>query len=220
MNKHAFISHPWISLAVFMGVFFLLSVFMVLIDVYPEPKLAITDTDTVEQKVVTVAALDQAVRTPQASARTTNAYEPTRLVIPAIGVDTQVVNPVAKDIASLDAALLTGAARYPGTARINEEGTILIFGHQSYLPVVRNPAFKALNDVQKLSVGDTITVFAGDVAAEYRVRSVELTTTDTGSIPLETQGQTLMLVTCNSLGAKEERYIVKADRILITQTTN
>lgn len=143
----------------------------------------------------------------------TTGLKPTRVVIPKVGVDTPVSNPTSKSLAALDDALLTGAVRYPGTAFLNEEGSVVIFGHQSYLPVVHNKAFKAFNDIQNLVAGDVISVYAGNVEYRYAVRSVTLVTTDAGSIALDTHGQTLTLVTCNSLGSKEERNIIKADLI-------
>lgn len=224
MRSHAHVTErPWMSLVVFLAIFFLLSVFLVLIDFFPEaPGAQAVDSSTAKPSVTTVAELTRAqpvqnvnlVAGPTpAVMQAATGLKPTRIVVPKVGVDTPVLNPVRSDLASLDDALLSGAVRYPGTAFLNEEGSVVIFGHQSYLPVVRNPAYKAFNDLQKLEAGDIISVYAGDTEFRYAVRSVELKTTDAGSIALETKGQTLTLVTCNSLGAKEERYIVKADLI-------
>lgn len=224
MRSHAHVTErPWMSLVVFLAIFFLLSVFLVLIDFFPEaPGAQAVESSGAMPSVTTVAELTRAqpvqnvnlVAGPTpAVMQAATGLKPTRIVVPKVGVDTPVLNPVRSDLASLDDALLSGAVRYPGTAFLNEEGSVVIFGHQSYLPVVRNQAFKAFNDLQKLGAGDVISVYAGDIEFRYAVRSVELKTTDAGSIALETKGQTLTLVTCNSLGAKEERYIVKADLI-------
>lgn len=222
-SPHAHVTErPWMSLVVFLAIFFLMCVFLVLIDFIPEaPKLAAA-TPTTTPRVTTVAELTKSAPvqnvnliagpTPAVMQAETG-LRPTRIVVAKVGVDAPVLNPVKSDIATLDNALLSGAVRYPGTAHLNEEGSVVIFGHQSYLPVVHNKAFKAFNDLQKLNQGDVISVYAGDTEFRYAVRSVQLVTTDFGSIALETKGQTLTLVTCNSLGAKEERYIVKADLI-------
>lgn len=219
---HAHVTlRPWMSLVVFLIVFFLMCVFLFLIDFVPESPVSVA-VEPVKAPTTTVAELTKSAPvqnvnliagpTPAVMQATTG-LKPTRIVVPKVGVDTVVLNPTRSDIASLDDALLSGAVRYPGTAHMNEEGSVVIFGHQSYLPVVRNQAFKAFNDLQELTQGDIISVYAGDTEFRYAVRSVELVTTDVGSIALETSGQTLTLVTCNSLGAKEERYIVKANLI-------
>ena len=218
-HAHAHITtRPWMSLVVFLVVFFLMCVVLFLVDFVPEAP--VTDATQQQPTVTTVATLTKAASvqnvnliagpTPAVSQASTG-LKPTRVVVPKVGIDTPVSNPSKSDIAVLDDALLSGAVRYPGTAFMNEEGSVVIFGHQSYLPVVHNQAFKAFNDLQKLSEGDVISVYAGDTEFRYAVRSVQLVTTDFGSIALETKGQTLTLVTCNSLGAKEERYIVKAN---------
>lgn len=223
MRSHAHITErPWLSIVVFIVIFFLMSVFLVLIDFFPEPPEVVQNQLPKTSSVTTVAELTRATPvqnvnlvagpTP-AIMQAPTGLRPTRIVVPKVGVDTPVLNPVSNNLATLDEALLSGAVRYPGTAFLNEEGSVVIFGHQSYLPVVRNPAFKAFNDLQELVSGDTISVYAGGMEFRYSVRSVVLQTTDAGSIQLETKGQTLTLVTCNSLGAKEERYIVTADLI-------
>ncbi len=227
MNQnHAHVTErPWTALVVFLVVFFFLSVLLFLIDFVPEPPqvagaaeapVSTTPTTTTVAELTKTEAVQNvnliAGPTPAVMQAETG-LKPTRVVVPKVGVDTVVLNPIQKDLASLDKALLSGAVRYPGTAHMNEEGSVVIFGHQSYLPVVNNKAFKAFNDLQQLEGGDVISVYAGNTEFRYAVRSVELVTTDAGSIALETRGQTLTLVTCNSLGAKEERYVVKADLI-------
>lgn len=219
------IEKPWTALAVFVAVFFLLSVFLFAIDFVPEapqadvPQVSVAagprTTTTVAEltKTEPVHNVNLIAGPTPAVMKVATGLKPTRVVVSKVGVDTPVLNPAEKDLASLDKALLSGAVRYPGTAHMNEAGSVVIFGHQSYLPVVHNKAFKAFNDLQQLVAGDVISVYSGDTEFRYAVRTVELVTTDAGSIALETKGQTLTLVTCNSLGAKEERYIVKADLI-------
>lgn len=217
------VERPWEALIIFLVIFFALSVVLFIIDFVPEaPKVEAEPTVVVTSTTTTIADVTrtQPVQNVNLIAGPTPAVtnqevglKPSRVMIPKVGVDTPVLNPTSKALSELDNALLSGAVRYPGTAHLNEEGSVVIFGHQSYLPVVRNKAFKAFNDLQNLSQGDVISVYSGELEFRYAVRSVVLVTTDVGSIALETAGQTLTLVTCNSLGAKEERYIVKADLI-------
>ena len=112
---------------------------------------------------------------------------------------------------ALDAALLTKVVRYPTSAKLGEAGTVLLFGHSSYLPVVKNPAYQAFNDIQKLQTGDIITVYSLDTAYTYTVRTVEKETASQGAIPLQVSGKVLTLATCNSFATKDDRFIVTAD---------
>ena len=136
---------------------------------------------------------------------------PTKIAIPAIGLSARIANPTTTDVATLDRALLTGAVRYPTSARLGESGNIVLFGHSSYLPVVGNQAYKTFNGIQKLVTDDVITVYSSGTAYTYRVRNVEIKNTTIDGIPLLTTGRVLMLVTCNSFGAKEDRFVVTAD---------
>ncbi len=213
------VRRPWESLVIFLVAFFVLAVVLYAIDFVPEPVATKSDTST-DAPTVTVSQVAQNAHVANVNLiagptpSVTNVHPglaPTRVVIPKVGVDTPISNPSSTNIEVLDSELLKGAVHYPGTAYLGEEGSVLLFGHQSYLPVIHNQAFKAFNDLQKLQTGDTISVYGGRTEYRYAVRSVTLVTVDFGSIPLDTKGETLTLVTCNSLGEKEQRYIIKAD---------
>src|SRR6185295_12336356 len=100
--------------------------------------------------------------------------------------------------------------RYPDSALLGENARMYIFGHQSYLPVVHNQAFKAFNGLQKLKVGDEITVYSASALYHYRVSTVKHVTADQGVIELGSGDRTLTLSTCDSFGTKSDRYIVTA----------
>lgn len=186
----------WRFAAAFVAVFFVSSVALYAIDFVPE-KPAVEGT--------VAGATDIEAMTPE---------EPVTISIKAIGVDTPVLNPTTTSVTYLDQELLRGAVRYPTSARLGETGTVYLFGHQSYLPVVKNKAFKAFNDLQKLHEGDTIMVSSATADYEYRVTSVMLTTA-ADIVPLESVGHTLVLSTCNSFGSnREERYVVTADFVV------
>jgi LPXTG-site transpeptidase (sortase) family protein len=135
---------------------------------------------------------------------------PMRVEIPAVGVRANINNPAKTDVASLDQALLTGAVRYPGSALLGEEGNVLLFGHSSYLPVVHNQSYRAFNEIQKLKAGDPIYILSEDKVFIYAVESVEEANTATGEIPLSVSGAKLTLATCDTFGAKSDRFIVTA----------
>lgn len=136
--------------------------------------------------------------------------EPIRIVAKDIGLDASIVNPTTKDIAALDKALLSGAVRYPGTALLGEEGTALLFGHSSYLPLVQNKNYKIFNKVQDLEIGATISVYSDTREYRYKVVRQEVAKATADRITLEENGKFLKLVTCNTFGAKEDRFVVTA----------
>lgn len=198
---------PLRFLGVFFLVFFVTSVILFIIDFVPEKPSENTDTKNEE------TSLENGE-----SALVNFSETPTRIVIKDIGVDTVIQNPNSVSIETLDEALLSGAVRYPGSALLGENATMFLFGHQSYLPVVKNKAFKAFNDLQKLETGDMIQVHSNSAVYEYEVESVSLVEADDALIPLAPNERILMLSTCNSFGDPGERYVVKArytDRIAL-----
>ncbi len=136
--------------------------------------------------------------------------EPMRIVAKDIGLDATIVSPISKDIPTLDKALLSGAVRYPGTAALGTLGTMLLFGHSSYLPFIQNDAYKTFNDIQELEQGAVISVFSNEREYRYEVIRIEQAKATADRIALENNGRFLKLVTCNSFGAKEDRFVVTA----------
>ena len=183
-----------VSIAVFAVSVFALSVF----DLLPSPRAS------AEPEVVL------SVGTP--AAPVIRIEDPVEIIIPTIGLKATVANPTSTDIKILDQSLLTGAVRYPTSARLGETGNVVIFGHSSYLPVVGNQAYKAFNGIQKLVAGDSVTVYSSGTAYTYRVRGVaSASAASDAGINLAVTGRVLTLATCDSFGAKSDRFIVTAD---------
>ena len=135
-----------------------------------------------------------------------------KIEIAAINLSATIANPMTTNITVLNTDLLSGAVRYPTSAKLGEEGNVVLFGHSSYLPIVGNQAYKTFNGIQKLAAGDIVIVSSSDTAYSYRVKSVTKENANNNSaIPLSVAGKTLTLVTCNSFGAKEDRFVVTAD---------
>ena len=187
----------------FLGVFaftFVASVGMLgRLDLLPAPPTPGVVTAASAEPSAAVPALAQVVELP------------TDIVIPAIGLAAAVVNPTTTNVEVLDHDLLLGAVRYPTSALLGEEGNVVLFGHSSYLPIVGNQAYKTFNGIQKLKVGDTVIVSSSGTAYTYRVRSVTKESADNASIPLSVTGRVLTLSTCDSFGAKSDRFVVVAD---------
>ncbi|MFA6279032.1 MAG: sortase [Candidatus Paceibacterota bacterium] len=137
---------------------------------------------------------------------------PTKIEIAAINLSSTIANPATTDVSTLDEDLLKGAVRYPTSAKLGEDGNVVLFGHSSYLPVVLNQAYKTFNGIQKITAGDSVIVSSSGTAYTYRVKSVEKESANSNSaIPLLVTGKTLTLVTCNSFAEKTDRFVVVAD---------
>lgn len=136
---------------------------------------------------------------------------PVRVVAKDIGLDVSVSNPATTSVDLLDKALEDGAVRYPTSALLNEEGTVLLFGHSSYLPIVYHQYYKTFNGIQNLKEGETVSVFAAGTEYRYTVTGVRIANADEDVIELPQSGKHLVLVTCDSFATKSTRYVVNAD---------
>lgn len=135
--------------------------------------------------------------------------KPVRLVISSVGIEGQVLNPEKSDIKVLDEALLKGAVRYPGSGNLESSQNILIFGHSSDLKVIHNQNFKIFNGLKFLKAGDEIKLYSENKEYIYKVDSVRLAMAEEEKVTFSDERK-LILSTCNTFGAKEERYVVEA----------
>jgi LPXTG-site transpeptidase (sortase) family protein len=135
---------------------------------------------------------------------------PDRITINKVGVDTIVENPNTRDVNALDQYLTNGAVHYPGSGTV-EQGNMFVFGHSTGFQVVQNQAYKTFNGIEKLVDGDEITVEADGKIYIYKVSSVELFSEDDALITFDNTKRRLTLSTCNTFGAKQERWVVEAE---------
>lgn len=184
------------------AVFLLASLGLIAVGVVPEAPRTMADA----QDAKTLAAASDALRSVVNESPT-----PVRVVIEAIGVDITVSSPTSTDVAVLDQALLKGAVRYPGSGTLVEDKNMLIFGHSSHLPVVRNKAFQAFNDLEKLKPGDVVKVESNTHAYFYRVSTVRQADASEVLVQFDTGTKKLTLSTCDTFGGKSERFVVEAD---------
>ena len=101
--------------------------------------------------------------------------------------------------------------RYPTSAKLGENGNVVLFGHSSYLPIVGNQAYKTFNGIQKLKAGDVITVSSSDEVYTYQVESMTKESANNAIIPLTVTGKELTLSTCDSFTTKTDRFVVVAN---------
>ncbi len=180
--------------------------------------LATGDTDSADNygkiALANLPQLGEVVSAQSASDNAVSAVLPERIVISAIGMDLPIQNPATKDIDALTEVLKAGPARYIDSAKLGESGNMLVFGHSSHLPVVRNQMYKAFNNISDLKEGDPISVYGGGYEYLYIVKSVHEGDADEDTIDLSRErGARLTLVTCNTFGEKSARWIVEAEFI-------
>jgi len=138
---------------------------------------------------------------------------PTRIVISNIGVDVSVSNPNTTDIKTLDQYLLKGAVHYPGSGFLGL-GNMFIFAHSAEAYVIlNNKNLKAFDKLQNLKEGDTIEVYGSSKVHVYAVSSVSLVDENKALVEFDNQRNMLTLSTCNTFGAKSDRYVVEADYV-------
>jgi LPXTG-site transpeptidase (sortase) family protein len=199
-------------LATFVAVFMLHIVVLGMADALPEP---IEAAEVVAEGSNTTAV--NIAPGASATAATATAELPVRVVAKSIGLDVAVLNPNTTDVKALDEELLKGSVRYPDSALLGTEGTVLLFGHSSYLPIVRNQNFKAFNGIQKLKVGETVSVYSDGSEYRYAVTGVRLANAKEDVVELPATGQHLVMVTCDSFGTKSDRYVLTADLLGVYQ---
>jgi len=191
-------ARKWSFLGVFAFVFIGSVVTLGKLDMLPEA--------TVKVVASTPVAVANTNVTPQISPEL-----PTKIEIQAIGLSATIANPTTTNVEVLDDDLLMGAVRYPTSAKLGEEGNVVLFGHSSYLPIVGNQAYKTFNGIQKLVVGDVVMMYSSDTAYTYKVKSVTKESANEAVIPLSVHGKILTLSTCNSFAEKTDRFVVTAE---------
>lgn len=187
--------HPISFAFAFLGFFTLSFVFLSWVGATPDP-LPANPTNTQSNQVIS---------TPQ------NPENPIRVVAKDIGLDVNVVNPASIEPADLDEALKLGAVRYARSAPLGVDGTVLLFGHSTSLPVVVNQYYKTFVNIQKLKTDAVISVYSGTTEYRYKVTGVTVADSTIDVVELPSDGKHLTLVTCNTFAAKEKRFIVTAD---------
>ena len=136
--------------------------------------------------------------------------EPVRIEAAAVGLDFRIENPESDNYQTLDSALMRGAVHYPGSG-FPGIGNMFIFGHSTGYKVVNNKAYQVFNNIHNLQQGDEIKIYSNDRVYSYRVSSVKLEKDSNAFVSFSTDTNKLTLSTCNSFGAKEDRYVVEAD---------
>lgn len=221
MNLSKILNEIMPQASAFLGVFFLVMIvgysFLYYIDFVPEaPEESKTTNEEVETAPIIeedVVVVEETPVEPPIVEASRDPY-PTSITLDPLGKTVNVLNPQSRSIADLDKALLNGVVRHPDSADLNDEtGNMLILGHSSYLSNVFNKNYQAFNGIQNLAWGDTIRLRSGDTEYVYRVDRVYQAKASAVTIPTKSVEPKLTLATCNTFGAKEDRFIVEATLI-------
>lgn len=175
---------------------------------------ASTDERVVSAEREAAVVRDESPDTTDVRALSTDDIYPIKITFDAIDNRTvTVLNPTSRDAAVLDAELLKGVVRHPDSADFERTGTIFLFGHSSYLPNVINKNFQAFNGIQKMDWGDIVRLSSHSREYVYRVDRVYEVSAQDAEVKIETGKAKLTLVTCDSFGAKSDRFVVEATLI-------
>lgn len=125
---------------------------------------------------------------------------PTRIVIPAIGVDWPVVPGDGWE------ELKRGVGHHIGSANPGERGNMILSGHND----VFGEVFK---DLEALKDGDEIQVYAGGRLLKYQVRAKRIVLPNEFSVLQPTRESVVTLITCYPYRVDTHRLVVIAQLI-------
>lgn len=177
------------------------------------PEKPVSSGDVVDTQVTRIS--DTNTHLSQLERASIEVLDPTPSVIifDSLGKQLPVLNPTTRNVEVLDRALLSGVVRYPDSADFKDVGTIFLFAHSSYLPKVINKNFQAFNGIQNLKWGDVIRLRSSEIEYVYRIDQVYEAKASEVEVPIERGEPRLVLSTCNTFGAKDDRYVVEATLI-------
>ncbi len=84
------------------------------------------------------------------------------------------------------------------------DGTVLIFGHSSYLPVVYHQYYKTFDGIQNLKVGSIVSVYSGTLEYRYSVTGVKVADATQDVVQLPTTGEAPCIGDLRLLRDKEQ----------------
>lgn len=157
-----------------------------------------------QQSALRETFASQSLKAAYSEGRIADASPLTRIIIPAMGTDTVVVEGISTK------ALNTGAGHYPSTPLPGEPGNVAIAGH-------RTTYGKPFANLDVLKPGDTIVLETPFAKHTYVVvpafgghANPWVTTADDWSVADPTPESMLTLTTCHPKGSDRQRLIARA----------
>ena len=138
-----------------------------------------------------------------------------KVIIPKINVDVPVVyNTPSTSEKDIQASLEKGVVHYPGTPVPGQNGNVVVVGHSSNNLLNTGKYKFAFVLLNKLQVGDTITMQYDGKRYVYKVYETTIVKpTDVGVLGPTDRTATLTLITCDPPGTSINRLIVRAEQI-------
>lgn len=131
---------------------------------------------------------------------TTGLESPTRIVIPALGIDWPIVAGDSWE------ELKRGVGHHPGSANPGERGNMILSGHND----VFGEVFK---DLEALKNGDEVQVYAGGRMFKYQVRAKRIVLPSELTVLNPTRESIVTLITCHPYRVDTHRLVVIAQLI-------
>lgn len=182
----------------------------------PEKRQSLSSSDVQKEVLSTVYASSEKLEPARVRSTTSEvsiSNIPVQIIIESVGIKVGIENPKDNDVAVLDKALLSGAVRYPGSGFMDDNSTMFLFGHSSFLPTVRNQNFRAFNNLEKVKRGAFVRVESKGFVNIYKVTDVRKVNADEAIIQISGKGKRLVLSTCNSFGDPGERFVLEAEYV-------
>jgi len=120
-----------------------------------------------------------------------------RISIPRLKVSTTIYKGVT------DLQFDRGVGYWPGTGILGGKGNVVLGGHRTSNP-------RPFYNIEKMKVGDLITVSRPGKSFRYRVQKVMVVKPTALWIVDPTSRPTLTLFTCHPRGSTSKRYVVRA----------
>ncbi len=131
-----------------------------------------------------------------------NGVRPTRIVMPQIDLDTEIVEG-GFSLAGWDVARYTAIHYWPVAGFPGTPGNITIAGHVGYRDTI-------FNHLPSAVVGDEVVLSIGETKRRYRVTELLTVLPSDSWIMAATRDETLTLITCVPIGVYSHRLIVRA----------
>lgn len=147
----------------------------------------------------------------------TNTATGFKIMIPKLNITAPIVIEQSSDPGVIYKDLKTGVVHYAGSAMIGQAGTAVILGHSWTTPWYAGNYNSVFSLLDKLTAGNQIVILNGPKALIYRVSGSlvfnPLSNDKKIDQFIETDGSSIILVTCWPAGTSANRLAVKADLV-------
>ncbi|OGZ34968.1 MAG: hypothetical protein A2174_00075 [Candidatus Portnoybacteria bacterium RBG_13_41_18] len=139
--------------------------------------------------------------------------EPNSIIISKIGIRAPLVFASGVSQKELNAALNQGVLVYPGSKLPGEAGEVFLTGHSSTYIWNKTPFGQVFTLLDKLEIGDIVTVYYGQHKFDYQVTNKFVTTPDKVALKSASDTKTITLFTCWPIGTTWKRLVVEGAEI-------